>query len=110
MKPYNKGQEKMTTLNNMTNGALSQAHEAAQDFKNKVLPTENSLGKMSHDMGERLGTMASNVSDSASEYVQTGRQYVKENPAKGLAIAMAAGVVAGSLVTLALRRRSHRQP
>jgi hypothetical protein len=37
MKPYNKGQEKMTTLNNMTNGALSQAHEAAQDFKKQSI-------------------------------------------------------------------------
>lgn len=100
----------MTTLNNMTNGALTQAQEAGQDFKNKVLTTENSLGKISHDMGEKLGTMASNVSDSAAAYVQTGRHYVKENPAKGLAIAMAAGVVAGSLITVALRRRPNQQP
>lgn len=83
----------MTTLNNMTNGALA---------------TENSLGKMSHDIGERAGKIAANVSETASDYVQTGRHYVSENPAKGLAIAMAAGVVAGSLITLALSRRSDR--
>jgi len=60
---------------------------------------------LSHNVGEKVGVVASEFADTASEYVVAGRQYVKQNPEKGMMFAALAGVVAGSLLTLALRRR-----
>lgn len=60
---------------------------------------------MSYDAGKKIGAMASDFTNKTSDYVKTSRDYVKENPATGVAIAAAAGVVAGSLLTMALRRR-----
>ncbi len=64
------------------------------------------LDKMSRDVGQRIGAMATSLADTASEYAQTGRGYVKENPIRGAAVAAGVGLVVGSLLTLAFRRRS----
>lgn len=68
-----------------------------------------SLGKsveaMTHGFGTRIGEMAHNVSDKATEYVGTTREYVKEHPIQSVAIAAATGAVIGSLVTLVARRK-----
>ncbi len=77
---------------------------------------DNQLSKFSNDAGKKIGTMASDFADSASSYVADfadtasnriamGRNYVKENPATGIAIAAATGLVVGSLLTIALRRK-----
>lgn len=60
---------------------------------------------MSYDAGKKIGAMASDFTNKTSDYVKTSRDYVKENPTAGVAIAAAAGVVAGSLLTMALRSR-----
>lgn len=90
---------------NLTNETVSKANGPAADFRNKVASTEASFEKMTHDLGQKTGAMVSSISDSASEYVKTGRDYVKEHPGRSVAIAAAAGVVAGSLLTLISRRR-----
>ncbi|MGZ3690047.1 MAG: glycine zipper domain-containing protein [Pseudobdellovibrio sp.] len=82
------------------------ANGATQDFKNKVQGAESALDRISHDAGEKIGSMASQFSDSASEYVQTGRRYVKENPLQSLAIAAAVGAAVGGLVSISMRRRT----
>lgn len=69
----------------------------------------SSIGKsmeaVSHDIGSRIGSMATNVSDRATEYMATTRSYVKENPIQSMAIAAATGAVLGSLATLLARRK-----
>ncbi len=90
---------------NPTAETMNKANGATHEFKNKVLGAEESLEKMSHNVGERIGAMASDVAHASSDYVRTGRDYVKENPAKGLAIAAATGLVVGSLLTMVLRQR-----
>ena len=89
---------------NVTNEVMNRADGANHEFK-KVIGAENNLEKISHDAGKKVGAMASDFVASTSEYARTGRDYVKENPAKGIALAAAVGVVAGSLLTIALRRR-----
>lgn len=66
---------------------------------------EKNLEKASHEAGQKAGMMASKFADTATDYVSRSQTYVKANPTKGVAIAAAAGLVAGSLLTMALRRR-----
>lgn len=81
------------------------ASDAAYDLKNKIQTAGSRLETLSQDVGERLGELSSTFMGTASEYVSAGRKYVRENPAKGVAIAAAAGLVAGGLITLAMRRK-----
>jgi len=71
--------------------------------------TESNLEKLSHSTGKNIGEMASDLADSASKYATTSREFIVENPIKGVAIAAASGAVAGSLLTLALRRRPYKE-
>ncbi len=75
------------------------------EIKNKVQaqPQDPSLQELAHTAGERVGVMASDFANSTSDYVKTSRVYVQENPVKGVAIAIAAGAIAGSLLTMAMR-------
>ncbi len=66
---------------------------------------EDQLVKFSSEAGKKFGAMASDIADTTSEYIETGREYVKQNPAKGIAIAAGAGLVIGSLITMALKRK-----
>ena len=93
-------------MGNTTQDTLNKLNGSAPpQFTNIVQGLEKPLEQLSQNLGEKAGTMASNLATSTSDYVKTGREYVKENPAKGIAIAAAAGVILGSLLTLGLRRR-----
>lgn len=72
-------------------------------LKNK--DTEVSFEEMSNKAGRKLGTMTSSLANSANEYVKSSREFVVENPVKGVAIAAATGALVGSLITLAVRKR-----
>lgn len=67
--------------------SLDKANGATREFKKQAQNVESQLEKMSHAA------------------IETSRDYVQENPGKGIAMAAVAGLVAGSLLTLALRRR-----
>lgn len=96
-------------MGNLASDTPSKMTPPARDFKNGALSAESGLEALSHNAGERIGAMASQISDSASDYAKSGREYVKENPVAGIAMAAAAGAIAGSLITLIMRRRSHRE-
>ena len=81
------------------------ANSQSHDYKNKNIDPESSLEKFSHNAGKKLGDMTSNIANSTTEYVKHGREYVTENPVKGVAIAAVAGAMVGSLLTLSMRRR-----
>lgn len=78
----------------------------ANDIKNKFQSGENAIVKATHDVGEKMGSMASELADTASDYYKTSQTYVKQNPAKSIAFAVAAGAVAGSLMTFVSRRKN----
>ena len=91
---------------NTTTDSFNKINSGAHDFKAKVQHTsEGSLDKISHDAGEKIGSLASQLSDSATDYVKNGRTYVKDNPEKGIALAAVVGAVVGSLFTMSLRRK-----
>ena len=75
------------------------------DSRNKGINTDKFLERTAHDVGARVGEFSSNFVDKTSGYVKNGREYVTENPIKGVAIAAVAGAMVGSLFTLSMRRR-----
>lgn len=80
------------------NGAARSMNDMAQSVSQKV-------ERFSHDAGERIGSVASQLQDGASEYVETGRDYIRQNPIQAAAYAACAGVALGCVLTLALRSK-----
>lgn len=71
--------------------------------KNSVVPEE--IKAKVHRVGEQVGAVASDLVSRTSDYVNEGRDYIKHNPTKGVVMAMMAGVLTGSVLTMALRKR-----
>lgn len=80
---------------------------AAKSMDNAVDTVSENLEKFSHTAGKTVGNFASKISEGASEYVETSRGYIKENPLQSAAIAAAAGLAVGCLLTLAAQQRRH---
>lgn len=80
------------------------ANGLANDFTNKANDSSHQLSKMIYDSGEKVGNMASDLVSSAKETIAESKDYVKENPYKGVAFAAAAGLVTGSLLSSLFRR------
>lgn len=87
-----------TDTTNKTTGANS-------EYKNRVLNGEHPIEKMAQNAGERVGAAATDFAKTAADSMKSSREYVIDNPVKGVAYAAAAGLVAGSLLTMVLRRR-----
>ena len=71
----------------------------------KVFSPENQLEKTAQNAGRKIGAITSDIAHSTSQYVKNGREYVAENPVKGIALAAMAGAMVGSLITISMRRR-----
>ncbi len=81
------------------------ATQASDVAKAKLYEAGEKLEDISENLGEHAGKMVQQMSGNVTEYYRNGRQFVQENPVKGVAAAVATGVVIGSLLTLALRPR-----
>jgi ElaB/YqjD/DUF883 family membrane-anchored ribosome-binding protein len=90
---------------NVTTETFNKLEKSAQNLKDRVSTGEEQLTQMTYDAGKKVGAIASDFANSTMDYAKTGRDYVKENPAKGLAIAAGVGILAGSLLTIVMRRR-----
>jgi ElaB/YqjD/DUF883 family membrane-anchored ribosome-binding protein len=90
---------------NLTTDVSNKTNGAASDFKNKILNAEHGFEKMAQNAGEQAGAMASDFARKTATSMKSSQEYVKENPIKGVAIAAAAGLFAGSLITMAMRSR-----
>lgn len=93
-----------TTSSKLANGA---AH-AMEGFENKARLTDSqmeNLQQLTHKIGEGVGQVASQITDTASRKFEQSKSYLKANPVKSLAIAVTAGAVVGSLVTWMARRK-----
>ena len=71
------------------------------NYEKSLHDTAQTLG----DKAQSLGAMASTFANATSTYLKTGKEYVKQNPNKAVAIAAAAGIVTGSLLSMAMRRK-----
>lgn len=78
---------------------------AARSISHATDAVTDRLEKFSHEAGKRVGSMTSKVSEGAAEYVESSRDYIKENPIQSAAIAAAAGAAVGCLLTLIARRK-----
>ncbi len=87
------------------NDLISKANGLAHDFNVNVRTGEKRLEKFTHDMRDKAEDSMADIAKTASQYVDASRDYVQVNPIKGVAIAATAGLVAGSLLTMALRRK-----
>lgn len=85
-------------IENKANGMTSSMTDKAEGLG-------HSVEKFSRNIGNEIGSAVSDVSQKASGYVRTTRDYVEENPLQSVAIAAATGIAVGSLLTMALRRR-----
>ncbi len=74
---------------------------------NSVRPFEDQIENATLVAGRKVGQIANDISNTTSDYVKNSRAYVKGHPLTGVGIAATAGVMVGSLMTMALRRRSH---
>lgn len=87
---------------NLNKDTLNRSN-GATELKNKAQSAGLQFEKAVENIGEKAGSMASDLANSTSDTLRTSQEYVKENPTKGVAIAAAAGIVVGSLLTMALR-------
>ena len=94
MNPSNLAKE----VANKLNGPSRSIQHAAESVTER-------LEKFSHVAGERVGELASSVSEGAVEYVESSRSYIRKNPIKATAIAAATGLAAGFLLTMITRRK-----
>ncbi len=101
----NKPLTKENTMATMANETLTKAKGVTQDFRNGLDEAGNKLEKMSRGTGERFGEMASEFADATRNYAETGREYVKEHPVTGVAIAAATGFVLGSILMKVMQPR-----
>lgn len=92
-------------MGNLTTDTFNKVDKSAHTMKDKVAGAEDQLTQMTYDAGKKVGAYASDFANVTMDYAKTGRDYVKENPGKGIAVAAFAGLLTGSLLTLALRRR-----
>lgn len=83
---------------NLMGDELNRSHGYAKDLQVKGEAMIPKMNEMAEKVGKKIGAAASDFSDSASGYLQAGRNYVQENPVKGAALAVASGFVLGSLV------------
>ena len=93
-------------MDNLKTEALGNGNGSAHNYKAKGQKLEQGLESFTHNAGEKIGTMASDLASSTTDYIKSGRDYVQDNPVKGVAVAAAAGVVAGFLMSFAMRRRT----
>ncbi len=92
-------------MGNLSTDLTGKYNGANPDYKAKVQSTSQGIEHLAKTTGERVGAMANNFAHSAADSMNSSREYVKENPVKGVAIAAAVGMVAGSLLTIAARGR-----
>ncbi len=84
----------------------STSNGITQGIEGKMADLEKRLERMSREAGEKLGEMVSEVKGSTVDSAKKSREYVQDHPGKSVAIAAAAGLVAGALLSYALHRKS----
>ena len=63
------------------------------------------LEKLSHAAGTHVGSVVTQTTEKASNYIKNTRGYVEANPLQSVAIAVATGMAVGGLLVMATRKR-----
>ncbi len=93
-------------MNNYTSDkVVNKAANVANGLLSKIPASQDQIEGFVSKAGEKAGELTSNFAQTASDSIESGREYVKANPIKGVAIAAGAGLVAGSLLTMLFRGR-----
>jgi ElaB/YqjD/DUF883 family membrane-anchored ribosome-binding protein len=92
---------------NLNNDGLRKEGNSGLEFKKGLPDFDHDLERVTRESGKKIGEFASNAADSAMKQARSGRDYIARNPITGVAIATASGLVAGSLLTMVMRRRHH---
>lgn len=93
------------SVNEVSQSLNGAGKHLAKNAKTSFAGFEKKVGELTHDIGEQAGEMVSKLSHSASDMYSSGSTYVKKNPAKGVAIAAAAGILLGGILTACMRRK-----
>jgi ElaB/YqjD/DUF883 family membrane-anchored ribosome-binding protein len=78
---------------------------SGNESNRKIQDIGNQLKKYSYDVGEKVGSMASDLSRNTAKYSKLSHDYIYDNPGKSVIYATATGVVLGGLLTTFLRSR-----
>jgi ElaB/YqjD/DUF883 family membrane-anchored ribosome-binding protein len=90
---------------NLINETKKNTNGMAVELANKVHDSKNYVNDLVYDSGEKIGHMASDVANSAIDSFKSGREYVKDHPYQGFAMATLIGMLSGVLLTVLMRRR-----
>jgi ElaB/YqjD/DUF883 family membrane-anchored ribosome-binding protein len=99
-------------MNSLMNDPSVRDKSRSIDYNGKGQSIESMLGDVANTVGKSLGSAASDASEAASKSIKASRDYVLENPGKGLGIAAAAGFLIGTIFTMATRssHKAHPRP
>lgn len=92
-------------MENLKTDVSNKANGATAEFRNKIKSSEHQLEKLAKNAGEVVDAMASDIVSTSTDIMKSSREFIKENPVKGVAIAGLAGLMMGSLLTMAMRSR-----
>lgn len=92
-------------MNNLTTDKMNKVSNVANNLLNKIPGSSDQIENIVHRAGEKAGELTSSFTQTASDTFENSREYVKSNPIKGVAIAAAAGIAVGSLLTIMFSRK-----
>jgi ElaB/YqjD/DUF883 family membrane-anchored ribosome-binding protein len=93
-------------MENVSKTQTSKRHNgAAPEIASKLDYAQAGIEEVTREAQEKVGAAVVGFTGAAAESVKLARSYVRDNPGKGMAIAVAVGFVLGSLTTISMRRR-----
>ena len=84
----------------------TQGNGAVRHYKAKAENIVDKLPFLPEKTEEKFNEIATAVSKASKRYLKASRQYIRENPIAGLAVATGVGFIAGSLFSLIVRKRN----
>lgn len=92
-------------MDNLKTDTSSKINGATSEFRNKIKDNDHQLEKFVTRTGETVSAVASDVTSRTADTIRSSKEYVKENPVKGVALATAAGLMLGSFLTRMMRSK-----
>lgn len=77
-----------------------------ENHSDKLHHIENQIERITFETGEKIGSLASAVTNTTLDYKENAENFIEKNPVKALAIAAGAGLVVGCLISYLLRKKN----
>ncbi len=94
-------------MSNLNKNEMNSSKMPPLDLKSKIHAAQTKVESYAHQVEDRISERTSQAMKKSSDYIESTRQYVQENPVKSIAAAAVAGLAAGSLGTYILRRKKN---